>query len=217
VVYLLLGEESEARFASFFKLPMFRERYMGRVVPFRNEESMKEYFLSHEERSLPEKLVTADVPRYVQVLKDIQQEKEAEVNRDGRKNILLMKGRSRYGALTRLIEELAAAFRRNGYNMSVYNAGALGVGGEADNLAKAEYEAIIACNGMGLEFEKMKSWGKNFVSSWGIILYGMIFDCGRLIKTQSYLMGILMTWIISKNIIPMWGGLSVPKAELRYF
>jgi hypothetical protein len=44
---------------------------VGSEQLLRNEEPMKEYFVSHEERSLPEERVTADVPRYVHVLKDI--------------------------------------------------------------------------------------------------------------------------------------------------
>lgn len=163
LVYLLLGE-FETKFISFLKLPLFKELYMGKIILFHDALSMKQFFLNHSYDQFPKQVVTSEPEKYVAILGEIQKEKQ---NLKG-KNILLLMGQSQYGALRRVIKELADSFRKIGYNTLVLDLlqesfwQQLCVAKE-----RYEFEAVISCNLMGIDSEIIRSLGKKFCSIMG--------------------------------------------------
>lgn len=87
VVYILLGE-LESKFVSFFKLPGFRELYLGNVITFADEELMREFFEQYEEFYLPKEIVTTDAEKYWKLIHDIHEKRICHVDIE-RKNIFL--------------------------------------------------------------------------------------------------------------------------------
>lgn len=63
VVYILLGK-GEAKFASFFKLPQFKERYLGNVIALKDEVLMYRFFETYSDFPLPGEIVTDRAERY---------------------------------------------------------------------------------------------------------------------------------------------------------
>lgn len=56
-VYVLLDEQLETKFASFFKLPRFKELYLNQVICFKNEAVMRAFFEEYERIYLPKQIV----------------------------------------------------------------------------------------------------------------------------------------------------------------
>lgn len=167
VVYLLLGQ-LESRFISFFKLPKFRELYLGKMILFHDAVSMQNFFVDNEEYCLPRVIVSEDTTKYLQAIDNIQKEKRATINKNGRKNLLLIKGQSQYGALRRMIDDLAQALRRAGYNTLVLDALQESVG-QLLYTAKKEFEfdAVITCNAMLINVDEVRKLGKKYCALMG--------------------------------------------------
>ncbi len=73
-IYVLLSE-LESKFASFLKLPNFKELYLNNFTCFSNEQAMYDFFLSNNDRELPVKVITKDEQKYIKILEDLAQKK----------------------------------------------------------------------------------------------------------------------------------------------
>lgn len=167
LVYLVLGE-LESKFISFFKLPLFRELYMEKMMVFHDFQSMQSFLLEHEEYYHPKKLVTLDSSKYMEMLCDIQKTKQFKTDNVSMKNLLFLRGFSQYGVLRRMIENTAASFRKAGYNTLIIDLCQESAGKQLF-VAKEKYEfdAVIAWNAMGIEIEKVRKIGKKFCAIMG--------------------------------------------------
>lgn len=167
LVYLLLGQV-ESKFVSFFKLPMFRKLYLEKIVLFHDAISMQEFFVDNEKYCLPRIIVTADVTKYEQVLKNIQNEKKYQVSKFGRRNLLLLKGQSQYGALRRMVDDLAKALRRAGYNTLVLDATRETAWQQLDTMKhEYEFDAVITFNAMLIDVDDVRKLGKKYCAIMG--------------------------------------------------
>lgn len=88
-VYLLLNK-SEEKFASFFKLPCFRELYCANMIVFRDTRLMKTFFEENEEFYIPKHLVATgeQMNEYAELLQKIHNERVRNIHAE-RKNIFL--------------------------------------------------------------------------------------------------------------------------------
>lgn len=64
----ILPEKQEARFASFFQLPHFKERYLRNVIVFKNEMLLRRFFEASFHVPLPGEIVTDEPKRYWNLL-----------------------------------------------------------------------------------------------------------------------------------------------------
>lgn len=86
-VFYLLLEESENKFASFFKLPSFKELYLENVIVFHDRRTMQLFFEQNEEFYLPKQLRTTD-QLCIKLIHDIHQNRILHMNTE-RSNIFL--------------------------------------------------------------------------------------------------------------------------------
>lgn len=167
MVYLLLNE-LESKFVSFFKLPSFKELYMGKVVLFHDISSMNKFFLEHEKFYFPKKMITADSLKYADIMRHIQNEKNVGLNSETGRNLLFLKGQSQYGASRRMIEDMATSFQKVGYNTLVLD-GLQESFGQQLMVASEKYkfDAVITFNAMFIETECIRKLGKKFCTIMG--------------------------------------------------
>lgn len=167
MVYLML-EKLEPKFFSFLKLPRFRELYMGKFVLFHDLSSMKAFFLAHEKFYFPRRVVTSDTLKYANMLRNIRKEKVSNQQSEKGRNVLFLKGISQYGALRRMIDDLAAAFRREGYNTLVFDGGHQFSAQQLSTASgKYEFDAVITLNAMFIENDLIRRLGKKYVTIMG--------------------------------------------------
>ncbi len=86
-VYLLLNE-AEPRFASFFKLPRFREIYLSNTVAFSSLNHLTAFFEQYEDFSLPGQIVSAQADRYEKLFGEIHEKRVRHVGTE-RNNIFV--------------------------------------------------------------------------------------------------------------------------------
>ncbi|MCI8992067.1 MAG: glycosyltransferase family 2 protein [Eubacterium sp.] len=86
-VYLVLNE-LEPKFASFLKLPRFKELYLQKVVAFKNERLMYAFFEYYNEFYLPKTLISSQSQKYLSLIKELHG-KRIHCAQKERKNIFL--------------------------------------------------------------------------------------------------------------------------------
>lgn len=86
IVYILLNEH-KSYFASFFKLPRFRELYMNNAIIFENAEIMRMFFEEYSDFYLPKRVFASD-NNYSVILTEIHKKRLANSSAK-RKNIFL--------------------------------------------------------------------------------------------------------------------------------
>lgn len=86
IVYILLNEQ-EARFASFLKLPRFRELYMENVIIFENTGIMKQVFEEYPDFYLPKKILSVE-SSYDALFAEIHKKRIEDLSQE-RKNVFL--------------------------------------------------------------------------------------------------------------------------------
>ncbi|MCM1111995.1 MAG: glycosyltransferase family 2 protein [Muribaculum sp.] len=85
-VYLLLND-AEPEFASFLKLPRFREIFLRNVKAFKDADSMYHFFEQHDEISLPQKVIPAN-PDILSMIRQLHRNRICSTGKE-RKNIFL--------------------------------------------------------------------------------------------------------------------------------
>lgn len=85
-VYIVLNEV-ERKFASFLKIPHFRERYLANAVVFQNTELWYDVFEQYEEFYLPKNITAAEVEPYLGLFHKLH--KKRLDSRKERKNVFL--------------------------------------------------------------------------------------------------------------------------------
>lgn len=85
-VYILLNEQ-EARFASFLKLPHFRELYMKNVIIFKNTDIMRQVFEEYSDFYLPKQILTMG-DSYDSLFEQIHKKRIEDLSQK-RKNVFL--------------------------------------------------------------------------------------------------------------------------------
>lgn len=164
MVYLLL-EELEPKFVSFFKLPFFKEWYMKKMIIFHDILSIENFLVKNPYVYLPKQMITSDGSKYKVMMEKIYAKKTSLVDDLGGKNVLFIKGQSQYGALRRVIDNMAAAFRRTGYNT-------LTVDGVREDCyeqlfrarEKYEFDAVITCNAILIDVDSVRTLGKKYIT-----------------------------------------------------
>lgn len=86
IVYILLNEQ-EARFASFLKLPHFRELYMKNVIIFANTRIMKQVFEEYPDFYLPKRILSMG-DSYDTLFAEIHKKRIEDLSQE-RKNVFL--------------------------------------------------------------------------------------------------------------------------------
>ncbi len=86
IVYILLNEQ-EARFASFLKLPRFRELYMKNVIVFENTDIMKDVFEQYPDFYLPKHILSVESD-YDAIFAEIHKKRIEDLSQE-RKNVFL--------------------------------------------------------------------------------------------------------------------------------
>ena len=86
IVYILLNEQ-EARFASFLKLPRFRELYMANVIIFANTRIMKQIFQEYPDFYLPKQILSMG-DSYDALFAEIHKKRIEDLSQE-RKNVFL--------------------------------------------------------------------------------------------------------------------------------
>lgn len=167
MIYLLMGE-LEKKFVSFFKLPFFEKLYMKKIVLLHDITEMKQFFLEHENFYMPQKLITLNETKYQNILLKLKQEKvQQEINNEGR-NLLFIKGQSQYGVARRMVEDMAKAFQKLGYNVLVLDGLQRQIDQQLEEVGKRYlFDAVITFNAMFLEFESVRRLGKKFCTIMG--------------------------------------------------
>lgn len=85
-VYIVLNE-AERKFASFLKIPLFRERYLANAAVFQNTELWYEVFEQYEEFYLPKDITAQDAEKYLKLFHKLH--KKRLCSRKERKNVFL--------------------------------------------------------------------------------------------------------------------------------
>lgn len=86
-IYIVLNE-MESKFVSFFKLPDFKELYLGNIVLFKNTELMYEFFEQNDSFYLPKKVVTTEAEKYFKLINELHMKRLHNIKHD-RNNIFL--------------------------------------------------------------------------------------------------------------------------------
>ncbi|MCI8483287.1 MAG: glycosyltransferase family 2 protein [Lachnospiraceae bacterium] len=81
-VYILLNDQ-ETKFASFFKLPCFRELYMGNVIIFKNTDIMERVFEKDSDIYLPKRILSPS-DNYDPILNKLHQKRIADLDQKRR-------------------------------------------------------------------------------------------------------------------------------------
>lgn len=180
-IYLLL-DELEPKFVSFFKLPFFKELYMKKIVIFHDTFSIEKFLAKNLNVYLPKQVITLDESKYKIMIQKILAKKRKPVDDFGGKNILFLKGESQYGALRRIIDHMASAFRGAGYNTLILDAT------QADfeqqlSIAKGRYEfdAVITCNAILINLDAIRKLGKKYCA---LMCDHPIWHAGRILAAD---------------------------------
>lgn len=177
LVYLLL-ENNEEKFISYFKLPLFKELYMNKIILFHDLEEMGEFFKNHERFYIPQKLISMNISKYKEILWEIEEEKNSFQSNTYERNILFIKGQSQYGVTRRMIDDMALECRKLGYNTFTLDGLHKLYAHQLEEIKKRyQFDAVISFNAMGLDFENIRKLGRKFCAIMGD---HPIWHCNRL-------------------------------------